>query len=198
MFDPYTHTHTAFTPAAVELFHTHNTHTSLCETTPDPSPCLCQENECKNERDGNGAENETEKEASGNVEQLWAKIDKLNRGLSDPGLETRQNQPKQANLTDMGAAPGNGENSLRVPVSQPENDNVTAIAEKWSAKFGSTQTGHIECEVDGLMSTGAFEASGPVLDLDLVDGERRNINEQKEEVPEGKIYFIGTEEFGDG
>ena len=97
------YTHTALNSAAVDLFHTHNTHTPLSETTSDPSPCSCREFECQSEWDGNGVENETDKEASGNVEQLWAKIDKLNRGLSDPGFEPRQNEPQQTNLTDSGS-----------------------------------------------------------------------------------------------
>ena len=66
-------------------------------TAPNPSPCLCRESECQKERDGNGVENETDREASGNVEfsedthgQLWAKFDKLYRGLSDPGFEPQQ------------------------------------------------------------------------------------------------------------
>ena len=122
-------------------------------TAPDPSPCLCREFECQKERDGNGVDNETDKEASGNVElsedthgQLWAKFDKLYRGLSDPGFETRPENIQEANLTDMGAAPGNVENSLRVPVSQPDNENVIAIAEKWSAKFGPHRQGTLSAK----------------------------------------------------
>ena len=128
-----THTHTPLVSSPLDLITTPAS--VLTPSDPSPSPCVFWENECQNGWDGNGVEKETDKEASGNVEQLWAKIDKLHRGLSDPGLE-----PQQTNLTDMGAAPGNGENSLRVPVSQPEKDNVTAIAEKWFEKYEKTQT----------------------------------------------------------
>ena len=91
------------------------------------------------------------------------------------------------------------QNSLRVPVSQPENDKVTAIAEKWSAKFGSTQTDFTQCVVEcGLMSAGAFEASGSVGDLECgVEEEKMEHKDHKEEVPGGTEIFVNCIGVGD-
>ena len=94
--------------------------TLMYSAASDPSPCL-PVIECEKTREGHGIDKEKQKTSgmfSDKFDALWAKVKSIQRGLSDPGIQHKSNP-------DMGAAPGNGGNSERVPVSHFQKEIIS-------------------------------------------------------------------------